>query len=339
MKDGSWMSDSPIVFRSMKGIWALFLLETVFVVLLTYIIVPILAPVSDFDYLHVLFCFLGIPLYTAIAGFCLGWKAKKSAVNHSRPDWRFETVQLKTEECGSLVKDYVKRYGRMVPLSRFWYFHVPVILIVLELSLPYYSFFMNRAIAPWIQTLSVVIVLCIDIVSFYGAYRATSNSASPDFRLPLIREALWVARLQHSVPNVSSVRIVMEKGRSGDFSVYRNPRVILRFSGFENEAYVESASEELKSLSKVVCVLRGPDGSWGTSWLWDSGDRNFLKQTLDDRDGYYVRNPIPSRIRELGVKDVRLVTKNAIALILLEYVRKEVNGSLAKQELRLLGIE
>jgi hypothetical protein len=323
----------------MKGIWGLIIVETVFVVLVTYLMVPILAPVSSFDYLSVLFCFLGVPLYTAIIGFFLGWKAKKSAVVYSRPDWQFETVQMKTDDCVSLVKDYVKRYRRLVPLSRFWYFHLPIVLIVLDLSLPYYSFFTNRAIGSWVQILSVITVLCIDIICIYGAYRATSNSASPDFQLPLIREALWVASVQRTVPNVSSLRIAMEKGRSGDFSVYRNPRAILRISGFENEAYIESSSEELKSVSRVVCVLRGPDGSWGISWLWDSRDRNFVKWTPDDKDGYYVRNPVPSRIRELGVKDVRLVTRNAIALVLLEYVRKDVNSTLAKEELRVLGVE
>jgi hypothetical protein len=39
------------------------------------------------------------------------------------------------------------------------------------------------------------------------------------------------------------------------------------------------------------------------------------------------------------VKDVRLVTRNAIALVLLEYVRKDVNSTLAKEELRVLGVE
>jgi len=332
------MSASPIAYKSLKVIWGLFLLQTIFVISISCYIVPIAAPMSDFVYASVLLFFLGLPLYTAIIGFFLGWRGKKSAVSYSRPNWEFQTIQLEAEECVRLIRDHARQYSRMVPISRLWYFHLPVVLVFLNLSLPYYSFFVNRLTAPSITVLSVLTVTCIGVVSFYGGYRATSNLASPDFQLPPIREALWLAGMQQGVPNVSPVRIAMDKGMSGDFTVYRNPRVIVRISGFEHEACVQSTSEDLRSLSRVLCVLKGPDGSWSTSWLWHSGDRSFLKRTPDDKEGYYVRNPVPSKIRQLGVKDVRLVTENAIALILSELLQRGINGSLASEELKLLGV-
>jgi hypothetical protein len=323
----------------MKVVLGPILIETVLLVSVTQQLAPTVAPTSSFDYVSVLLYFLAVPLYAAIAGWGFGRKAKKSIVWYSRPQWEFQTIELTTEECGTLSRDYAKQYRAMVPVSKFWYFYLPVVLIVICMSLPYYSFFLNRTVTPLIPIVWVLTVSSIHVISFYGAFGATSNSASRDFRLPLIREALWLARLQRAVANVSSVRIAMDKGRSGDFTVYSSPRVIVHISGYENEANIESASEELGSLSRVLCVLWGPDNSWGISWLWDSRDRNFMKRTPDDKEGYYVRNPVPSRVRELGVKDVRLVTENAIALVLSEYSRRGVSSSLAAEKLSLLGVK
>ncbi|MHA1936134.1 MAG: hypothetical protein ACW97A_12725 [Candidatus Thorarchaeota archaeon] len=55
-------------------------------------------------------------------------------------------------------------------------------------------------------------------------------------------------------------------------------------------------------------------------WWWLSDDRNFRKYNEENRDGYYVRNPVPSRIKELGVKDIRLLMENASALLLLDWL-------------------
>jgi hypothetical protein len=339
MKGGSWMSGSPIAFKSNARIWGLFFLESLLVVILVYNAASISMALSGFDYVAVVLSFLCLPLCTTLVGSVLGRRAKKSGVCYTRPDWNFQPIQLKTEECGTLVRDYAKRYRRLVPVSTFWFFYVPVVLIVLDLSLPYYSFFLNPTITPVIPLLSVFVVLTIDIVACYGAFRASSNVASSDFTMPQIREVLWLARNQSKIANVSHVTIAMDKAQSGDFTIYRNPRVIVRLSGLENEAYIESWSEELRSLSRLFCRLRGPEGSWDPSWLWDSRDRNFLKRTPEDKEGYYVRNPVPSRIRELGVKDVRLVTKNAVALILIERLRLGVSDDSTKDKLLALGVE
>jgi len=339
MKGGSWMSASPIAFKSNARIWGLFFLESLFVVILVYSAASISMAVSGFDYVTVILSFLCLPLCTTFVGIVLGRRAKKSGVYYTRPDWIFEPIQLKTEEYGSLVRDYARRYRRLVPVSTFWFFYVPVVLIVFDLSLPYYAFFSNPKITPMVPIFSVFVVLTIDIVSCYGAFRASSNVASSDFTMPQIREVLWLARIQSKIANVSHVTIAMDKAQNGDFASYRNPRVIARISGFANEAYIESWSEELRSLSRLFCRLRGLEGTWGPSWLWDSRDRNFLKRTPEDKEGYYVRNPVPSRIRELGVKDVRLVTKNAIALILIERLRMGVGDGSIKDKLLALGVE
>ncbi len=330
------MSGSPVVFNSMKVAWTIVVLEALLVGVGGYWVSLVL---FGTDGLLALAWFIVVPLYAAAAGFYIGWKTKKSTVIYVAPQWQFEPVQLEVSECRRLVREHNKQFKRLVAATSFWHFYIPIPLVLLNISLPYDSSFLYPPLSPFIPLLSSLILLGIHVATTYGGFSATSNAASPDFTLPLIREAMWVASVQSGVPNISNVRVLIDRAQSGDFVVHRNPRVIARVAGLESDAYVESWSGELGALSRVLCRLSGYGSSGVTTWLWDSRDRNFIKSTALDKEGYYVRSPVPSRVHELGVKDVGLITKNAVALILIEYSSTRGDSPHISEMLEVLGVK
>jgi len=330
------VSGFPVVFKSMKVALIIFVVEALLVVVGGYWVSLVL---SGTDGLLTLAWFIVVPLCAAMVGFYIGWKTKKSTVIYVAPQWQFEPVQLQISECRRFVKEHNRQFRRLVPTSSFWHFYIPIPLMLLNISLPYDSSFLYAPLSPFIPLLSSLILLGIHVAATYGGFSATSNAASPDFTLPLMREAVWVASVQSRVANISNIRVLIDRAQSGDFAVYRNPRVIARVAGLESDAYVESWSGELRAVSRVLCRLSGYGSSGVTTWLWDSRDRNFIKSTVLDKEGYYVRNPVPSRVHELGVKDVRLITQNAVALILIEYSSTRGDSPHINEMLEALGIK
>ena len=75
------------------------------------------------------------------------------------------------------------------------------------------------------------------------------------------------------------------------------------------------------------------------NWWWQTRDRNFRKYVGNDQDGYYVQPPVQSLVKELGVKDVRLVTENAVAILLLEWMRIHGEDAKLKEILAKLRVE
>ena len=275
-------------------------------------------------------------LATLIGAF-VGWKGKQ-AVEYSSPEWKFEPVQLKPEECKSFVRKHNRNHTRLVASGNFWFFFIPVLLIIAMFGLPLWVLYEAPWLTQYAALLEAAMLALIYLTSFAAMYLGSANSASEDFTMPLVREAAWLARKQSKVPGISHIRVVVDTAEFAGLHIHRNPRVIARISGHEKDAYIESWSEEVGAIAKMLCRLYPSDTSPQVIWWWFSGDRHFRKYVGDDKGGYYVRNPVPSRIKELGVKDVELVTENAVGLILLESLQIKGDNEAARETLSRLGI-
>ena len=105
-------------------------------------------------------------------------------------------------------------------------------------------------------------------------------------------------------------------------------------------SFLEAWSEELGSVYRIQCRLYGKDGERDVSWWWMSRDRNFRKYAEEDPDDYYyVRQPVPTHIVDPGVKDVRYITENAVAIVILEYLQSRGDNADLEKILSQLGVE
>ncbi|MFW9960049.1 MAG: hypothetical protein ACFFDV_03475 [Candidatus Thorarchaeota archaeon] len=278
-------------------------------------------PITGLDILSFLGVFLGIPVLVAFLSFYVGRFYKKNIVEYSPPEWEFKPVQLTIEDAKKLPREYNRKYSRLVANSNFWYFFTPILLILLISTFPLYAFYENVSISEYVPILNAVSLTLMFLISLFGAFKSISNSASADFNLPLIREAVKLAEIQSKVAGVCNARVVLDKAVEGELAIYDNPRVIIRIEGLVNEAYIESWSEDLRAVTRVLGRLYEKDENPQVVWWWFSTDRNFRKFIHPDEEGYYVKHPINTKIRNPGVKDIALVTQNAVALIIKEYLK------------------
>jgi hypothetical protein len=128
----------------------------------------------------------------------------------------------------------------------------------------------------------------------------------------------------------------MEQAKANDFSIYRSPRVVVRLRDVERDGYIETWTDELGAVSRKLVRLYLPDDKGEILWWWLSDDRNFRKYNEENRDGYYVRNPVPSR---LGVKDIHLLMENASALLLLDWLNARGENATVTGILNDLGVK
>jgi hypothetical protein len=237
-----------------------------------------------------------------------------------------------------MISNHNKKYFRVIAYSNYWYFLLPPILVIVALGLPLYSFYEDSSIQSNVPVIFATLLIVIFLLSEYGSYRASSNAASRDFTLPLVREAIKLAKTQANVAGISKIHVVLDHASIEDFHVYKNPRVVARVSGTEKDAYIESKTEDIGAIDRLLIHLNSSPHSEQINWWWQSRDRNFRKYVGDDEDGYYVRSPIPSLIDDLGVKYVKLVTENAVAILLIEWNRIHGPDSALKDILRKLGV-
>jgi len=286
----------------------------------------------------VLALFLGFPTLSAILAYFIGWYAKKNIAEYTAPEWEFQPIQMKLDEVPEMVKEYHRDYRRLEARSNYWTYHIPLIAIMLIFSLPFYLSFVDSSTLLLAQFILPAGLIVSHSVASIGAFFATSNRASEDFALPLIREALWLGNVQSKIPGISQIRLVLDKAVHNGFRIYREPRIVIRISGFEHEAYIESWSEDLRSITRVLCRIYESKEHDQVVWWWVSTDRNFRKYTDADDTGYYVRLPVLSQVKELGVRDVRLVTENAVAIMLLELSQIRGKSSRITSLLAELGV-
>jgi hypothetical protein len=331
------MSASPIEYKSDWGFITAFIVGIVLNSVVGIIFSSVYLPLP-FDLVLVLALFLGFPTLSAIFAYFVGWYTKKHLAEYTPPDWEFQPVQLKLEEVPEMVKEYHHDYWRLEARSNYWTYHIPLIVIMLIFSLPFYLSFIDSSVLPVAQYIIPAGLILNHVIASIGAFFATSNEASVDFALPLIREALWLGNMQSKTPGISQIRLVMDKAVHDEFRIYREPRIVMRISGFEHDAYIESWSEDLRAITRVLCRLYESEEHGQVVWWWFSADRNFRKYADVDDTGYYVRLPVPSQVKELGVRDVRLVTENAVAIVLLELSRLRGESSEIASLLAGLGV-
>ncbi len=310
-----------ITYRPMTQYNVVFILGTILSFLIGFFHVPLFMPVLDWDWVSILGIFVGLPVLIASLAYYYGWNFKVNVVEYNAPEWDFEPVQLTIDDARNLPKDFNKENSRLVSQGNYWMFFTPIIILVLIAAFPTYAFFEDSTITQYTAITMGFLFATLFAGTLFTGLRTTSNAASADFTLPLIREAIRLAKTQEKVFGVANIRIVFDKAESGEYTIYRQPRILLRIKGLENESYIESWTDDLGAITKVLCRLYEKDDNPQIVWWWVSEDRNFRKYIAADRDGYYVKNPVKSNINFPGVKDTRLVTENSIALIVKEYLK------------------
>ncbi len=320
LTSGGMMMEGPIHYEPLKRLYVTLLL-LIFVVQLVGLGLGSLYDYSSFDLLFLLGIAAAVPILLSFVGFYTSWRLKKSNIRYNAIEWRYEPVQLKIEGVKTLISQYRRKYSRLVAIPYVWYYYLPIFLTILTFTMPLYTFFVDPSLTQLNLPVYILILNLIFGLSFWGGWRSTSTEASKDFTLPLIRESLRLAQTQSKVSGISHIRVVMDKAEHEGYEVYRNPRVVARIQGLENESYLESWTEELGSIDKIMVRILEIDSKPEIVWWWQNRDRWFRKYIGDSESSYYVKNPIPSRVQELGVKDVRLVTENAVAILILEWMK------------------
>jgi hypothetical protein len=331
------MSASLVVYKYSRGLTAASIFGFGLTLIPGLFVAMIYMPLP-FDLVPVLLFYLGFPTLSTTYAYFVGWYTKKTTVEYNPPDWDFKPVQMKLEEVPDMIKEYHAEYRGLEARSNYWTYHLPLIVIMILFSIPFYLSFVDSSVLPIAQLLFLLGLILNQVVASIGAFYATSNDASKDFALPLIREALWLGNVQSKTPGISQIRLVMDKAVHEGFRIYREPRIVMRIAGFEHDAYIESWSEDLRAIERVLCRLHEGDEHGQVVWWWISRDRNFRKYTDAEDTGYYVRLPVPSHFKELSVRDVRLVTENAVAIILLEILRLRGESTEVASLLSALGV-
>ena len=317
---GGVMMEGPIHYKPMNRLY-LSLLFFILIVQLLGFGLGSLYDYSSFDLIILLLTSAVVPILMSSIAFYVSWKLKKFNLKYDGIDWEYEPIQIKLEEARQLTSQYRKKYARIIAVPYVWYYYLPIFLTILLFTMPLYSFFIDPSLTQWNPAIYVILLNLIFGLSFWGGWRSTSTEASNDFTLPLVRETLKLAGTQEKVIGLSYVRIVLDKAEHEGYLKYQNPRVVARVDGIENDSYIESWTEEFGSIDRVmVRILKSVDKP-EVVWWWQNRDRWFRKYIGDSEEGYYVKNPVPSRVQELGVKDVKLVTENAVAILVLEWLK------------------
>ncbi len=272
--------------------------------------------------LVILSWFFVLPVCISIVGFGIGWLSKRRCIVYTPPDWDFRLQMLDIDEAAGLQRAHNREYWRMVADSTFWNYYIPVVLVVLSAMTPplFTEYSSLIVLLPVVTAVNFVLLF---LTSLVGGFRSTSNQASKDFTIRLLREAIYLAREQQKIEALSVVRVAVEMAQDGGLRVYRHPRVIAKISGIEEHATIESWSDEMGALCKIHCVLYPEDETQRVDWWWKAGEEAFFKH-MTGRDGYYVKSPLPFKRDELSVKDIQYLTRNAILLIVMEMIHRGV---------------
>ncbi len=315
------MADSIVTYKSLTKIYLAIILGSFLFLVLGYFVADTFLPLVTWDWIVILLFFVGMPVLITGLGFYIGWYGKRSAIEYTDPTWTVEPVQMTIDDAKTLVKNNNRKHWRMVSNSSYWTFFVPIALLLFMAGLPVYLFFETPNLAGLESWMFALVLSLAYAVSSTGALLASSNSASEDFDILLVRETITLAKTQEKIPGLSHVRVVFDKGELDGFEMYESPRVVSRISGIEKDAYIESWSEDLSAVTRVLCRLHKSINTPQVVWWWMSRDRNFRKFIGTDEKGYYVRLPVQSGKGPPGVKDVEAVFENAVAIIILEWLQ------------------
>jgi len=274
----------------------------------------------------ILTIYLGLPLIIAFVGIIIGSHAKGQIIYHA-PDWEYKPFQMDIEEVSKLERRYLREYVRLAPNGYFWLFYAPLLILLGQITLPLYAIQIDTQFIPLVTPIFAFSLSLLFILSTLLGMLATSNAASDDFKVPLIREAVWLCRKQSKIPGVETARVILDKAEIGAYRVYDNPRIFLRLSGLSESAYIETWTHELRAIDSILCRLHSFDETPQIVWWWVARDRMFRKYVGDDNEGYYVKFPVQSNIEEYGVRDIDLLTKNAVAILYREWFKTHERDS------------
>lgn len=308
-------NESVVKLKPLNSLKILFVALIVGTELLGLLVAQI---VKSGDYSFILFFFylLLAPLSITAGGFFLG-RAGKKRVEYTQPDWEFEPVQYKPDDLREMGKDYLREYIRLTPRSELWMWFLPVVLVLMVVGFLYHGAVSNTYISRMLLITGGILHPAMFAASVYVGFLAMSNEASEDFKLPLIREAIWLAEKQNNLLGFHDVRVVLDKAEYHGYEVYRSPRVFARVEYIEDDGYIESWSGELWSVSRVHARLHSGEED-SIMWYWRSIDRQFRKSVGSRSHGHYVENP-PLPSSKLGVKDVENILTAAEILLLREW--------------------
>ncbi len=329
------MTEARVEPHSLTSLLVAYILGMILTVLCGYLLALNYPPPGFSDLLLTVIVYMFVPVLVSTIGYFLGWFLKKRAVDYVAPNWEFTYEELTIDECAEIARNYPRKYPAIVAKSNMLYYIIPPFLIVFSVSSSIYISEYASQYLWLVPHMYAPIMGLTYLISILGAFHATMNAASGDFAIPDFREIIWLARQQSRVPGVDRVNVLLEKATYGDYEVYRNPRAIVRVKGLGNDALVRSVTTDIGSITRVTAWLRSAEHEDGIVWSWEAYDREFWKQSGSTDSGYYVRRPVASLGKEVGVRDVELVTRNAIAILVLEWLR--INGD--NPEMRSLLLE
>jgi hypothetical protein len=314
------MTESIITYRPIaKTIVAIFL-GILGSIILGYFLSDYIFTTATWDLLINFSVFVVLPVALTITGYGIGWWGKKNALDYAEPNWEHAPVQLSIEEAKKMNDDYKRKYWRMVANSNYWIFFIPIALILFMAALPVYLLIEAPSLAPLDRLMFSLSLGLSFAISSIGSLRATSNAASDDFTILLVREAIKLAKAQEDIPGVTNVRVVFDRAEADGYSVYDAPRVVSRISGIERDGYIESWTEEIGAVNRVLCRFYKSEEHPEVIWWWFSEDQYFRKYMDQDKNGYYVKYPISYKGGNPGVKDPRRLIENAVAIMIQEWL-------------------
>ncbi len=331
------MTVEPVEYRSIRTHKVLGIVLTVTFILLGYLISDWIFPSNSDNVYLLITIYLGLPLTIALVGVVIGSNAKGQIVYNS-PNWYPEPVQLLPDEAAKIERRYLRKFVRLVPNGHFWLFYTPLLLLLGQLILPLYTLEFAPQYIPLVALLFSISLGALFVSALLLGMLATSNKASEDFKVPLIRESVWLARLQAKLPGVESTRVVLDKAEIGEFRIYQNPRIFIRLASLGDKAYIEVWTGELRAIDSILCRLHKSESTPQIAWWWVANDRLFRKFVDNDKEGYYVTYPVPSKIDEVGVRDVDLLTMNAISIIYREWLRTHGTDSAIIEILKQMNV-
>ncbi|MGV9169433.1 MAG: hypothetical protein ACOC38_05765 [Promethearchaeia archaeon] len=305
--------------KSLSSIKALFIALIIATQILGFCVVEVVK--NEAYSLALFFLYLpSAPLAVAVGGFFLG-RAGKKRVEYRRPDWKFEPVQFEPSDLNKMGKEYIRKYSRVTPRSELWMWFLPVVLALSLVGFLYYGAISNTVTRRLLLIAAAILHPATLAASTYVGFQAMGNEASSDFKLPLIKEAIWLAEKQDNLPGFYNVRVVLDKAEHGGYEIFRSPRVIARVRYVEKDGYIESWSGEIRSVDRVHALLHS-DQEDSVKWYWRSMDRQFRESRGSNSYGHYVKEP-PFPRSKLSVKDVENVLTAAEILLLREWIGRQ----------------
>jgi len=195
-----------------------FALGTILSFLIGFFLVPMFMPVLVWDWTSILGVFVGLPILLSSLSYYYGWNFKVNVVEYNAPEWDFEPVQLTIDEAKELPKRFNKENSRLIADGNYWMFFIPIVILVFIAAIPVYALFEDSTIVQYTPITMGISFTILFIVTLITGFKSTSNAASKDFTLPLIRETIRLAKIQDTVPGVANIRVVLDKAVSGDYT-------------------------------------------------------------------------------------------------------------------------